>query len=111
MSVVRIRKHTYRDREGWLIYGRPKNGGGIFGVKIFTESRASAELLRAKVKANEETTIMDFGPRPGETRRMWIENYALDELAKFDLVDECGSCGCWHLKSWAGDCREDAERL
>lgn len=52
-----IRRKVYRGREGFLVSG---NVGGIFGTSIFTETRESAEHIKAKVLRGEEITSQDF---------------------------------------------------
>lgn len=48
----RIIHKSYRGREGFLVSG-PR-------CSIFTETRGSAEMIRAKVRAGIETSMADF---------------------------------------------------
>jgi hypothetical protein len=57
---LQIRPSVYRDREGFSITGRDGVGHRI---SIFTETRSSAEHIRRKVRAGEETTLSDFEPQ------------------------------------------------
>lgn len=50
--IYRIIRKTYHGREGFLVSG-PR-------CSIFTETRGSAEMIRAKVRAGIETTLADF---------------------------------------------------
>jgi len=60
--AYQIRKTIYRNREGYLICG---GGHGMFGCRIFTETRESAERIRDKKRAGEEILLSDFGFRAG----------------------------------------------
>jgi hypothetical protein len=55
-----IRRKTYRGEDGFLVYGR--DGAGR-QVSIFTTTRGSAEHIRERVKAGQQTTLDDFEPR------------------------------------------------
>ncbi|HXM59175.1 MAG TPA: hypothetical protein VOB72_27510 [Candidatus Dormibacteraeota bacterium] len=55
-----IRPTTYRGEDGFLVYGRDGAGSK---VSIFTTTRGSAERIRERVKAGEQTTAEDFEPR------------------------------------------------
>jgi len=55
--MIQIRAHVYRDRVGFLICGRDAIGRS---VRIFTETRVSAEHIRDKVKRGEQTELADF---------------------------------------------------
>lgn len=55
---LRIIRHTYRGREGFLIVGR--RAPGHFLTRIFTETRTSAEHIKAKVKRGEQVETKDF---------------------------------------------------
>lgn len=56
MSLRIIRK-TYRGEEGFLIVGTNTRGHHI---SIFTKTRESAERIRAKQNAGQDTTLEDF---------------------------------------------------
>jgi hypothetical protein len=36
---------------------------------------------------------------------------AAEQSEAYTLLDDCGSCGCYHRPGWHGDCREDSERF
>lgn len=55
--ALQIRKHTYRDRDGFLICGKDLKGRSL---RIFTETRASAEVIRQKKRAGKEIVLEDF---------------------------------------------------
>ena len=57
--ALQIRRTVYRNREGFLICGRCEHSG-IFGTRIFTLTRPSAERIRDKVKVGQEITTADF---------------------------------------------------
>jgi hypothetical protein len=54
-----VRRSTYRHREGFLIIGC---GQGYYNTKIFTNTRASAEHIRAQLRLDERymVTLADF---------------------------------------------------
>ena len=54
---VCVRAGTYRQREGWKIYGSDPQGRK---VSIFTETRESAEVISEAVKAGEDVTLDMF---------------------------------------------------
>jgi hypothetical protein len=58
--ALQIRRQVYRNREGFLICGRSKNHPTSFPIRIFTETRISAEHIRAKINRGEQTTTEDF---------------------------------------------------
>lgn len=55
---LQIRRAIYRGQPGFLIIGGP----GLYGVRIFTLTRSSAERIRDKVRRGEQTTLDDFRP-------------------------------------------------
>lgn len=55
--MMQIRHAVYRDRQGFLICGKDSISRDI---RIFTETRASAERIRTKVKAGEQIVLADF---------------------------------------------------
>lgn len=55
--MIQIRKSTYRSKPGFTISGLSPKG---HHVKIFTETRSSAEHIRDKVKRGEEIELGDF---------------------------------------------------
>jgi hypothetical protein len=59
MKRVVVRPSTYRRKPGFTIReyidGRPRS-------VIFTETRTSAERIRAKLHADEEIALADFAP-------------------------------------------------
>lgn len=62
---LQIRRHVYRDREGWLICGRNQYSG-IFGTQVFIiGARADAERVRAKLNRGEQLTVDDFRAADG----------------------------------------------
>ena len=55
---VAIRVSTYRGVNGFLVYGI---GGGAWPKpRVFTETRESAEKIKARLKAGEDITLEDF---------------------------------------------------
>lgn len=63
--MIQIRKHTYRGTDGFLVCGKPP-GARIRRVRIFTETRSSAERIKRKVKAGQDIGVEDFKPRREE---------------------------------------------
>ena len=61
--ALQIRKHVYRNRQGFLICGRGRHSG-IFGTQVFTEDRGCAERMRAKLNRGEHLTVQDWVPEP-----------------------------------------------
>ena len=47
----------------------------------------------------------------GEVRQVYNQYKDHVEMAHFDELEDCGSCGCYHFPSFYGDCREDWERF
>ena len=62
MDTIRlgIKPSVYRGRAGFLLYGR---GPGLFGTRVWAETRAEAELARENIKAGR----MPFAPQPTGT--------------------------------------------
>ncbi len=54
---LQIREGDYRDKPGFHITGNDATGRP---VRIFTETRASAEHIKAKLQRGEDTTVADF---------------------------------------------------
>jgi hypothetical protein len=59
-NPLQIRKATYRGKPGFHIEGRVTPGD--FMTRVFTESRESAERIKAKLRAGEEIKTEDFNP-------------------------------------------------
>lgn len=53
---IRIRPYVYRGEQGFLV----SSGRAPFGISIFTWSRDSAEHIKAKVKAGQQTNLQDY---------------------------------------------------
>lgn len=51
---IAIKAHTYRDRPGFLVYGRSSCGHD--GIRIFAKTRTGAEEIKAALKSNCSTS-------------------------------------------------------
>jgi len=57
--TLRIKRHTYRGRDGFLIFGRPSSTSGGWPVKIFTGTAESARTIKAKLIADPYDESID----------------------------------------------------